>query len=120
MNTAVVRSLAPLAIALLLGQRLAAAPPASVAGWGSGAGGGLDLPPRLTNVVAIAANQGYGLALGDDGRVTSIPADPFAQFPGRVAIPADLTDAVAISAGFRHGLALTASGTVAAWGVDSS
>jgi hypothetical protein len=69
-----------------------------------------DVPPDLTNVVAVAAGWG-GLALRSDGTVTSWGSQP--------KPPVDLTNGVAVAAGADFGLALRSDGHVLAWGDDS-
>jgi Regulator of chromosome condensation (RCC1) repeat len=83
----------------------------------------------LTNAVAIAAGDGFSLALKADGTVvgwgynyfgeaTGVPntVSPYISF-GTVAIAGQpLTNVVAIAAGAYHGLALKADGTVVGWG----
>ncbi|HZI07241.1 MAG TPA: RCC1 repeat-containing protein, partial [Archangium sp.] len=84
--------------------------------------------PDLTDVVAIAADGLYTLALRADGTVWGWGAN-FRRQLGRPsnyepnATPAqvpELTGAVAISAGLAHVLALREDGTVWAWGDNSS
>ncbi|KFA90496.1 RCC1 domain-containing protein, partial [Archangium violaceum] len=84
--------------------------------------------PGLTDVVAIAAEGLYTLALRADGTVWGWGAN----FRGQLGWPSsyepnstptqvpELTGAVALSAGSDHVLALRADGTVWAWGDNSS
>jgi alpha-tubulin suppressor-like RCC1 family protein len=86
----------------------------------------------LTDMVAIAAGLGHGLALRSDGTVWAwglnalgdmgdgITPGPFTTLPGRVtpAQVSGVTDVVAVAAGYGHNLALKADGTVWAWGFN--
>ncbi|MEI2724784.1 MAG: PKD domain-containing protein [Verrucomicrobiota bacterium] len=85
-----------------------------VAAWGSGSYGKTNIPPDLTNVIAIAAGQIHSLALKNDGTVVAWRYDSI-----RTNVPSDLTNAVAISAGDSGSLALRADGTIAAWGYNN-
>ena len=82
----------------------------SLIAWGSGLG--TNCPSALTNVVAIAAGSGHGLALLADGSVVGWGDNSYSQ----TNVPADLSNAVALAAGYYHSLALKADGTLAAWG----
>lgn len=85
-----------------------------VAAWGSGSYGKTNVPPDLTNVIALAAGQIHSLALKNDGTVVAWRYDSI-----RTNVPLDLTNAVAISAGDSGSLALRADGTIAAWGYNN-
>ena len=74
--------------------------------------GPTNLPPGLTNVVAIAAGEQHGLALKADGSVLAWGDDSF----GQIDVPSGLANVVAISAGALHSLALKADGGVVVWG----
>lgn len=88
--------------------------------------GGPFLPAGLTNVTAIAAGLGHGMALKADGTVVSwggYPSDNSAdggQYRPMADPPAGLTDVVAIAAGHYHCLALKRDGTVVQWGSRSA
>lgn len=86
-----------------------------VAAWGSATYGRTNVPPDLTNIVALAAGSIHNLALLNNGTVRAWWLDF-----GRTNVPADLTNAVAISAGDWGSLALRADGRVAAWGLNNS
>lgn len=87
--------------------------PTQVVTWGgSNTGGERDIPPGLTDAVAVAGGPRYSLALKADGTVVGWGLNDV----GQIDVPADLTDAVAIAAGQQHALALRADGTVVAWG----
>ncbi|MDB6110018.1 MAG: hypothetical protein JWR69_1768, partial [Pedosphaera sp.] len=74
-----------------------------------------NVPPSLTNAVAIAANgtsSGYSLALTEQGTVVGWGV-------GLAAVPpAGLSNAVAIAASGVAGFALRGDGTVVAWGLN--
>ncbi len=85
-------------------------------GWGDDSFGEIDVPPGLSNVVAIAAGYEFSLALKTDGTVVA-----WGDFGGSpVVVPEGLTNVVAISAyaDDLYGLALLRNGTVVAWDVE--
>jgi hypothetical protein len=73
------------------------------------------VPAGLSNVVAIAAGGGHGLALRANGTVVAWGENRH----GQASVPDRLADVVAIAAGEDHSLALRADGTVVAWGNNS-
>jgi hypothetical protein len=83
---------------------------ATVTAWGANYYGGLNVPPGLTGVLAIAAGYYHGLALKNDGTVIG-----WANTDG-ANVPAGLANIRAIAAGIDHSLALLSNGTVVAWG----
>ena len=90
-----------------------------VIAWGNNSYGQCDVPIGLTNAIAVAAggvayglNQGFSLALRDNGTVVAWGNHDH----GQTNIPSGLTNVVAIAAGVYHGLALRKNGTVSAWG----
>ncbi len=87
----------------------------SVVAWGGNDLGELNLPPGLTNVVAIRAGHHHTVALRADGTVVAWGDNRL----GQTSIPPGLADAVAIAAGHDHNLALRADGTVLGWGNSS-
>jgi alpha-tubulin suppressor-like RCC1 family protein len=84
-----------------------------VSGWGTGFG---TIPADLTGVTAIAAGNGFSLALKSDGTVVGWGTTT----AGYEGIPADLTGVTAITAGYDFGLALKSDGTVVGWGNNTS
>lgn len=75
-----------------------------------------NVPPGLTNAIAISAGVGFTVALKADGTVVAWGDNPF----GALDVPASLTGVVAISAeNSGHVLALKQDGTVVAWGRNS-
>src|SRR4051794_10961803 len=83
----------------------------TVVAWGSDAFGQIDVPPDLTNVIAICAGIEHSLALRADHTVVVWGAGEY----GQTNVPAGLSDVVAISTRGYHNLALKAEGTVVAW-----
>src|SRR2546422_248994 len=82
--------------------------------------GALNVPvDGWTNIVAIAAGDGFILGLRSDGLVSSVFSSPFSVFFGQADVPPGLTDVVGIAAGERHSLALKSDGTVVAWGLNN-
>jgi alpha-tubulin suppressor-like RCC1 family protein len=86
-----------------------------VALWGSKSDGDLDIPPNLTNVLAIAAGSSHGLALQTDNTVTAWGNNRW----GQARVPAGLTNVTAVAGGGWHSLALRSDGTVAGWGYNT-
>jgi alpha-tubulin suppressor-like RCC1 family protein len=86
-----------------------------VVAWG--AAGLTNLPPGLSNVVAIATGSDHSLALKADGTVAAWGSS---NTTGQTNVPANLSNVVAIAAGGSHNLALKADGTVVGWGLNTS
>src|SRR5665213_3656231 len=102
----------------------AGAPPNKVWAWGSDRYGETDVPPGLTNVVAIAAGGNHSMALKGDGTVVVWGDNTYGQtnVPGAYSQTngsAGMHHVVSIAAGGAHCLALNSDGTVAAWGWNS-
>ena len=76
-----------------------------IVAWGYGGNGQTNVPPSVSNVVAVAAGAAE-LALRDDGRVISWTSPA----------PTNLTDVVAVSVGFGIYAALRRDGTVVTGG----
>jgi hypothetical protein len=72
------------------------------------------VPPRATNVVALAAGDIHCLALRADGTVVAWGANEYNA--GETNVPSGLSNVVSIAAGSTHSLALRSDGTLAAWG----
>ena len=83
-----------------------------VVAWGDNAGGQTNVPPGLTNVVAIAAGGGHNLALQASGTVAAWGDNSW----GQTNVPTGLNNVAAIAAGGYHNLVLQSNGTVTAWG----
>jgi hypothetical protein len=76
-----------------------------------------NVPPGLTNVIAVAAGSYHLLALRDDGRVAT-----WASFPvitGLTNVPANATNVMAIAAAGDNNMVLRSNGTVIVWGNNS-
>ncbi len=80
--------------------------------WGLDTSGQTNVPPGLSNAVAIAAGDKFSLALKSDGTVAAWGAGD----RGQTNVPFGLTNVVAISAGSQHALARLTDGSVVAWG----
>jgi hypothetical protein len=87
-------------------------PGGSVVAWGIDNAGQTNVPGGLSNVVALAANTEYVLALTSNGAVTG-----WGDYP---RLPAGLTNVSAIAAGEYHCMALESGPTVVAWGANQS
>lgn len=87
----------------------------NVVAWGDNTRGQINVPPTLSNAVAVAGGSSHSLALKRDGTVIA-----WGGYPGLTNVPPGLTGVMAIAAGSYHNLALTRDGTVAAWGLRIS
>ncbi|WP_150107643.1 tail fiber domain-containing protein [Pedosphaera parvula] len=85
---------------------------APIVGWGDNWNGATTFPTGSSNVVAIAAGDGFSLALKSDGTVVSSRWNDYDQ----TTVPAGLSNVVAIAAGYGFSLALKSDRTVVAWG----
>ncbi len=83
-----------------------------VVAWGTNSFGQTNVPPGLTNAVAVAAGDAHSLALKSDGTVVAWGTNDFLQ----TNVPVNVTNAIAISAGGRQSLALKKDGTIVQWG----
>jgi hypothetical protein len=86
--------------------------PNKIWAWGSDYYGEIDVPPGLTNVLAIAAGINHSMALKADGTVVVWGDNTYDE----TNVPAGLSNVVSIAAGGAHCLALKSDGTVVAWG----
>lgn len=84
----------------------------TVAAWGDAAGGATNVPPGLTNVIAVAGGYESSLALKADGTLSAWGYNSF----GLTNIPNSLTNVVSIACGQYFDGALTSNGTVLLWG----
>ncbi|PWU19551.1 MAG: hypothetical protein C5B50_06195, partial [Verrucomicrobia bacterium] len=80
--------------------------------WGDNSYGQTNLPPSLTNIVAVASGSAHNLAVGASGTVSGWGNNSV----GQATVPAGLSGVVAVTAGFLHSLALKSDGTLVAWG----
>ena len=85
-----------------------------ITAWGSAVGGVTNVPPALTNAVALAAGLSHVVGLSADGAVFTWGDNSF----GQTNMPVAVTNAVAIAAGDEFSLALKPDGTVVGWGSD--
>jgi alpha-tubulin suppressor-like RCC1 family protein len=85
----------------------------TIVAWGDNNYGETNVPPGLSNVVAIAGNSSP-LALKADGTVVAWGYNG----QGQTNIPPGLSNVVAIASGSGHQLALKADGSVVAWGYN--
>jgi hypothetical protein len=88
----------------------------TVTAWGADLFGVTDVPPGLTNAIAISAQTLHSLAVQRDGTVVAWGDDD----EGESDVPAGLSNVMAIAAGEAHSVALKNDGTVVAWGNDSA
>jgi len=88
-----------------------------VTAWGDNTFGQTNVPPGLSNVVAIAAGSYHAVALRGDGSVVVWGDMTY----GQNAIPAGLSGVTAIAAGASsQTFALKSDGTVVCWGLGSA
>jgi alpha-tubulin suppressor-like RCC1 family protein len=87
----------------------------TVVAWGNDLLGQTNVPPGLSNVVAIATGAEHSLALSN-GTVVAWGYNG----SGQTNVPTGLSNVVAVAAGDEHSLALKTNGTVVAWGNNSS
>lgn len=87
---------------------------AYVVGWGADYLGQIDIPPGLSNAVAIAGAYDHSLALRNNETVLGWGDNTFNQ----TNVPAGLTNALAIAGGQYYSMALTNGGSVISWGAD--
>ena len=89
---------------------------AEVVAWGADTFGQTNVPPNLTNVLAIAGGWHHSVALNADGTVIAWGDNN----KGQTNVPTYLTNVIAISSrSGDHSMALRADGTVAVWGDNS-
>jgi alpha-tubulin suppressor-like RCC1 family protein len=81
-----------------------------VVAWGDNTYGQTNVPAAATNVQAIAAGDGFSLALRSDGTVIAWGQSSATN------IPTGLSNVVAIAAGFGQSFALRSDGTLVGWG----
>jgi len=86
-----------------------------VKAWGDGSSGQTNVPPGLTNVIAVSGGANHALALKNDGTVVAWGNNGFRQ----TNVPDGLVNVVEVSGGVQHSLALSAAGVVTAWGDNS-
>jgi alpha-tubulin suppressor-like RCC1 family protein len=85
-----------------------------VLAWGDNSSGQTNVPPWLSNVVAVAGGSSHSAALRNDGTVVTWGSNS----SGQTNTPSGLSNVIALAAGDRHNLALRNDGTVLAWGFN--
>ena len=85
---------------------------ANVVAWGADYVRQIEVPPGLSNVVAIAGAYDHSLALRDTGTVVAWGDNTFSQ----TNVPPGLNNVLAVAGGQYSSMALRNTGTVAAWG----
>jgi hypothetical protein len=87
----------------------------TIVSWGQNEFGEGNAPANLGSVQALAAGDGFTVALKSDGTVAAWGHN----HGGQTNVPAGLTGVRAIAAGGYHALALKSDGTVVAWGANN-
>jgi hypothetical protein len=85
---------------------------ANVIAWGADYVKQVEVPPGLSNVVAIAGAYDHSLALRNTGTVVAWGDNTFSQ----TNVPPGLNNILAVAGGQYSSMALRNTGTVAAWG----
>ena len=80
--------------------------------WGDNNSGQKNVPPDLTNLVAVAAGGFHFLGLKSNGTVAAWGKNADKQ----ATAPVSLTNVIAIAGGADHSIALKSNGVVVAWG----
>jgi hypothetical protein len=88
-----------------------AAQTTQVIAWGSNSSGQRDVPPSLTNAIAISSWGYHNLALRADGTVIGWGENG----SGQAKPPSNLSNVVAVATGVFHSLAIRADGSLVAW-----
>lgn len=87
-----------------------------IAAWGYDTEGETNIPPGLTNVLAITSGGTCGVALTGDGCVAAWGDNTW----GETNVPPGLSHVVAVASHGYHVLALRSDGTVVAWGQNGA
>ncbi len=106
-------------LSLLVACLLTFASPPSVLAEGSIVGWGLFVfvePPRIENLVAIAAGQSHSLGLKSDSSIVAWGLNEH----GQCNVPEPNSGFVAIAGGGYHSLGLRADSSIVAWGSNGS
>ena len=87
---------------------------ANVVVWGANYIGQGNVPPGLSNVVAIAGAYDHSIALKNNGAAVGWGDNTF----GQATVPAGLNNLLAVAGGEYYSMALRNNGTVASWGAN--
>ena len=95
---------------------------ANIVAWGGYSGGSkpgaeTNVPPGLTDAIAVSGGFGFTVALRETGQVVAWGNPPFPDRPV-LDVPPALNNIVAISCGAEHTVALRSDGTVVGWGFN--
>src|SRR5689334_7214537 len=93
-----------------------------IVAWGGYSGGPnpgneTNVPPNLTDAIAVSGGTGFTVALRTNGEVVTWGNPPFIDRPV-LGVPAALNNVVAISCAAEHTIALRRDGTVVGWGFN--
>jgi hypothetical protein len=83
-----------------------------VTAWGDDSGGQTNVPPNLTDIVAVSGGDYHTLTLHHNGTLTAWGYDG----DGQTNAPTNALPFVSIASGTGHNLAITETGSVVAWG----
>ena len=86
-----------------------------IVAWGNSNAGQTNVPPNLTNVVAVASGDWHTLALKGDGTVAVWGGESGFGY-GQEFVPPGISNVVAIACGYWHNVVLKGDGTVVSWG----
>ncbi len=114
------RSISHLALLLILvgvwgRPEVSSAQSSQLVMWGDNGYGQMNVPPGLSNVLAVACGAYHSLALRADGSVAAWGRNDNNQ----TNVPPSLSVARFIAVGDYHNLVVRSNGTVAAWGWNS-
>jgi alpha-tubulin suppressor-like RCC1 family protein len=87
-----------------------------VRGWGQNQFGETNIPPGISNVIAVAGTDSPMIGLKSDGTLVAWGDNSV----GQTNVPASATNVIAVAAGSFCGLALKLDGTIVGWGDNSS
>jgi hypothetical protein len=85
---------------------------ANIVAWGADYVRQIEVPPGLSNMVAVAGAYDHSLALRNNGNVVAWGDNTFNQ----TNVPVGLNNVLAVAGGQYSSMALRNTGTVAAWG----
>ena len=88
----------------------------AVTAWGDDSGGQTNVPPNLTDIVAVSGGDYHTLVLYHDGTLLAWGYDG----DGQTNVPTNALPFVSIASGTAHNLAITETGSLVAWGRNGS